>query len=172
MKGKHHRSVASAILVTLLLALLILAFSAPAGAAKKSRPFKGYLVGTVTFSEPNPDPAGPPWLWATSDAVGTVSHMGKTLLWSKHRAAMDFGSDDMTFTAANGDMITCSYHGGGQLPPNIGDWYDLWIDVTVTGGTGRFAHATGHMDMPARLQFLPMDTVWPVIFTFTGWIKY
>jgi len=152
--------------------LVLLVFSASASANPKARPFRGYVVGTVTFSVPNPAPApAPPWLLATSNAVGDVSHMGETVIVGKHVPAMNF-SGTMTLTAANGDMITCTYVGGGSLPPNIGDWYDIWCDATITGGTGRFTGATGMMDMTVTLRFLPMDTVWPAIWAWTGTIKY
>ena len=161
------------LILSMACCLVFLAFAASASATKKARPIKGSVVGTVTFSGVNPaPPPAPPWLWATSDAVGDVSHMGDTVLWAKHAAALDFGSDDMTFTAANGDMITCSYFGSGALPPNIGDWYDLWTEITITGGTGRFAGATGHMHATVHIQFLPMDAVWPAIWVFSGKIKY
>lgn len=161
------------LVLLMVCALVFLAFTASASAAKKARPIHGYMVGTVTFSGVNPaPPPAPPWLWATSDAVGDVSHMGDTVLWAKHPAAMDFGSNDMKFTAANGDIITCSYHGGGALPPNPGDWYDLWTEITITGGTGRFAGAEGDMTATVHLRFLPMDAVWPAIWVFTGTIKY
>lgn len=37
-------------------------------------------------------------LLATSNATGRMSQMGKTVLWAQHEPAMDFGSDDMTWT--------------------------------------------------------------------------
>jgi hypothetical protein len=98
--------------------------------------------------------------------------MGASALYGKHPAAFDFAGD-MTLTAANGDTIVISYYGGGALPPDIGDWYDLWTVATIAGGTGRFARVSGDIDMAVSLQYMGLGApVWPAIFTFTGTIRY
>ncbi len=165
--GKH-RVVAGVILV-LVLGLMLMAFSATAGAKTKARPFHGTLRGTITYVPGNPLP---PYLYTISNATGELTHMGRSVLYAKHAAAMDFGGS-MKLTAANGDTILIAYHGGGTMPPNIGDWYDLWMVATITGGTGRFAHASGDIDIAPSLQYMGLDvTVWPVIFKFSGTIRY
>jgi hypothetical protein len=160
--------VAGAILV-LVLCLTLLAFSATAGAKARARPFHGTLPGTVTYVPSADSPTG---MFTISEATGRVSHMGASVLYAKHPSAFDFAGNT-TLTAANGDTIVISYYGGGALPPNIGDWYDLWTVATIAGGTGRFAHVSGDIDMAVSLQFMGLGTpVWPAVFTFTGKIKY
>jgi hypothetical protein len=167
LSGKH-RVVAGVILV-LMLGLVLMTFSASAGAKTKARPFHGTMHGTVSYIPGNPEP---PYLYTVSNAVGDLSHMGASVLYAKHAAAMNFGGD-MKLTAANGDTILIAYHGGGNLPPSIGDWYDLWMVATITGGTGRFAHVSGDIDMAASLRYMGLDVmVWPVIFNFSGTIRY
>lgn len=165
--GKH-RVVAGVILV-LVLGLMLMAFSATAGANTKARPFHGTLRGTITYVPGNPEP---PYVYTVSDAVGNLSHMGASVLHAVHPAAFDFAGD-MTLTAANGDTILIAYHGGGTLPPSIGDWYDLWTVATIVGGTGRFAHVSGDIDMAVSLQYLGFEApIWPAVFKFSGKIKY
>ena len=165
----RKRGVAAAVIPVLVLCLTLLAFSATAGAKTKARPFHGCMTGTVTFVPSADSPTG---MFTISDATGRVSHMGASVLYAKHPSAFDFAGD-MTLTAANGDTIVITYYGGGDLPPNIGDWYDLWSVATIADGTGRFAHVSGDIDMAVSLQYLGFGTpVWPAIFEFTGTIRY
>ncbi|MGE5228244.1 MAG: hypothetical protein ACM3MJ_00820 [Deltaproteobacteria bacterium] len=160
------------LLVLMVCGLVFLVISTTAVANPHARPFKGHAVGTIAFS---PDPTlPPPSLWVTAEAVGNASHLGLTTLSGRHAAANAFGGE-MMFTAANGDTITMSYVGSGAIPADIqiGDWYDTTSENTITGGTGRFAHATGKFDMTGRLQFLGLASpVWPAVWTWKGKIKY
>jgi hypothetical protein len=163
------RGIAAGVILVLVLCLTLLAFSATAGAKTRARPFHGFMPGTVTFVPSADSPTG---MFTISDAAGQVSHMGASVLYGKHPSAFDFAGD-MSLTAANGDTILISYYGGGALPPNVGDWYDLWTVATIAGGTGRFAHVSGDIDMAVSLQFMGLGTpVWPAIFEFTGTIRY
>jgi hypothetical protein len=163
------RGVASGAILVLVLCLTLLAVSATAGAKTRARPFHGTLPGTVTYVPGADSPSG---MFTISEAAGRVSHMGASVLYAKHPSAFDFAGD-MTLTAANGDTIEISYYGGGALPPNVGDWYDLWPVATITGGTGRFDDVSGDIDMAVSLQFMGLGTpVWPAVFEFTGTIRY
>jgi hypothetical protein len=157
------------IFILMVCGLVFACFVATASAGTKARPFKGCMCGTITYTPGNPEP---PYVYTVSDAVGNLSHMGASVLYAIHPAAFDFAGD-MTLTAANGDTVLISYYGGGKLPPNIGDWYDLWTVATIVGGTGRFAHVSGDIDMAVSLQYLGFEApVWPAIFKFSGKIKY
>ena len=141
------------LVVIMVCGLVFLVISTTAIANPHARPFKGHMAGTITFSPDQTLP--PPGFWIDTAAVGRVSHFGRTTLSGGHVAANAFAGE-MTLTAANGDMITMSYAGAGAIPADIqiGDWYDTTSENTITGGTGRFAHATGTFGMTGRLQFL------------------
>jgi hypothetical protein len=81
----------------------------------------------------------------TSSATGTMTHLGKTVMVSPVCLGPDYlpiGPWTFTLTAANGDEV----HG------IITDWVftDYGFDLfgTITGGTGRFADASGELTFP------------------------
>jgi hypothetical protein len=119
------------------LALAIAAVSPTAALAKAhDRSLKGILTNTTTVSLVTGA--------ATSISIGHVSHLGRVT-----------GSDELTFTltgvngfsftgpgilvAANGDELFTSTMGSGTFGPPIG----TTGVTTITGGTGRFAGASG-----------------------------
>jgi hypothetical protein len=119
------------------LALPILAVVALAGpvAAGEQVPFKGSLEGTVTRSDP------PPPIHVNVDAVGTATHLGRFSLEIPHLVTPPFGHGFYHFAAANGDTLDAEFHGVSMMvAPGV-----LYIEetATITGGTGRFAGATG-----------------------------
>jgi hypothetical protein len=86
-------------------------------------------------------------------AVGQVAHLGKVTGGFEHCSRMnvdmatgaftfDYGDGYLTFVAANGDELRGTYDGGtGEL---MADGNVVWGDAfTLTGGTGRFASASG-----------------------------
>jgi hypothetical protein len=170
MSNLRLRHGTTATLVLVLVLVLLLAVSATASAGAKARPFHGTLYGAITFvPSDNPDP---PYMDTLSNATGTVTHMGSSVLTARHPSAMDFAGH-MTLTAANGDAIFIDYHGGGDMPSTPGVWYDLWTVTAITGGTGRFAHVTGHIDMAVSLQYMGLEVPsWPAVFRFGGTIRY
>ena len=131
---KRHTSAAS-----LLLAFLALPGLAGPVAAGDQVPFRGLLEGSFT-STPIPN---------TQNALVVARGFGEATLLGQF--SFDFpltvhlpsqtGSGIYTFTAANGDTVVAEVVAKSSLLPNglrrveeIG---------TITGGTGRFAGATG-----------------------------
>ena len=57
------------------------------------------------------------------------------------------------FTAANGDTVTASF--AGKLTPNPDGSLSGTLPCVITGGTGRFAGATGHYDFTITAVPLP-----------------
>jgi hypothetical protein len=102
-------------------------------------PFKGSFEGVVTHT---PDP--PPYDLVDIDAAGNASHLGGFMLAIPHivdtstRTAI--GSYE--FTAANGDTLTADFTGRAMPTATPGVIY-IVETATITGGTGRFAGATG-----------------------------
>jgi hypothetical protein len=97
---------------------------------KSSVPFKGQFTLTINF--------------ATGLVVGngTASHLGKfDALGHDDLSAFPFITSTETFTAANGDELYITQQGMAQ---DIGNgMLSGELDATITGGTGRFAGATG-----------------------------
>ena len=110
-----------------ILALVFLgATNAQPKASGTARPFKA--SGIVTEIIPNADGSG------TMEVVGTATHLGQFV----SRANWTVNSDGTlyvlaSFTAANGDTLQAVFPA----------WLGSLGDATITGGTGRFANASG-----------------------------
>lgn len=76
--------------------------------------------------------------------TGTATHLGRYTVVSD--IAVDpatlAGTERMTLTAANGDVLTAEAIVQG-MPSGDGVTLNALISATITGGTGRFAGATG-----------------------------
>jgi len=103
-------------------------------------------------------------------SVGTcqVSHLGRTELLSLARTNLITLEQEAehTLTSASGDLLYATSAGIGTLaPPATVDFTGV---TTFTGGTGRFANATGVMQAvgPSNLE------AGHSIFTYDGWISY
>ena len=110
------------------------ASASPASAA--TVPFKGTLEGPQTTT-----PLEPPLAFSVVSATGTATHLGRFALEIPHTVnrATSTGIGTYTFTAANGDTLTAGFTGEAQVGPII----SIVEHATITGGTGRFAGATG-----------------------------
>ena len=131
---KRHRSAAAiALAVSAVLGL------AGPGAAGELVPFKGGLNGVVQVGMPTPQ--GLPVL---VNATGNATQLGQFALAIPHLV----NRGDMTakgaynFVAANGDTLTASFSGQATKTATPGVLSIVEI-ATITGGTGRFAGATG-----------------------------
>ena len=99
----------------------------------------GIMDGRFTFEGPE---AGP---WTTvGDVTGTVRHLGLAKLSTTHTPNADGTLSDGSFTlvAANGDEVRGTYEGYGEFTPD-GTAVQAHAVLVITGGTGRFANATG-----------------------------
>ena len=164
------------VVILMVCGLVLMAFTAAASAKSKAVPFKGYLSGEVVFT---PDSTGesPTGLWTESSAVGNVSHLGKTVMTSRHPTpeATDIRNGKMTLVAVNGDKVSITYRGYAPYPVlGVPSTIVVDLDFTVVGGTGRFAHAsgggkmTGYVQFPGELSFGP----WPAVWTWRASIRY
>lgn len=109
---------------------------APASRAAQSVPFKGNLEGTQTVT-----PLQPPLAMVEGQATGNATHLGRFTVEFPHTVnfATARGEGTFTFTAANGDMLTADFTGAAQAGPIT----SIVEEAVITGGTGRFAGATG-----------------------------
>jgi hypothetical protein len=119
--------------------------SAPSRAAQ-SVPFKGNFEGRQTVT-----PLQPPFGLVNGSATGNATHLGLFTLEFPHTVnfATRVGEGTYTFTAANGDKLIADFTGQAQGGPPI---VSIVEHATVTGGTGRFAGATGSFVVRRRFE--------------------
>jgi hypothetical protein len=105
------------------------------------------LVGSSSNQAISAVPIDPEHLFVTTIGSGRATHLGKFTLLSPHIAGLvDFlVLGDLIFTAANGDELQTTLD--GNLQPFVDETGHVYLigDVpgTITGGSGRFANATG-----------------------------
>jgi hypothetical protein len=131
---KRHRRAAGLALAV----LSVLSLAGPAAAGEQV-PFKGSLGGDVTVT-----PLAPPSLQVDVEATGEATHLGQFTLDIPHLVNAGNGTANGTyeFTAANGDKVYATFTGVATPTATPGVLY-IEETATITGGTGRFAHATG-----------------------------
>jgi hypothetical protein len=148
--------------VVALVMLLVLAM-APGVAAKAhgtDRPMKWDMSGEINWEfEPIPGCA----VQTVTDAWGAVTHAGWSRIHASHCPPLAPGEiyhdGRMTLTAANGDTLTFIYDFNGD-PPYAAD---------ITGGTGRFAGATGHLHYTVEFTWAPWENGLPVAPWYANW---
>jgi hypothetical protein len=119
-----RRSMAIAVAMVLVLGMAPIAVADEHGT---NRPLTGSMTGEMNFV---PGDASCP-MYTVPDGGGTVSHLGQ--VWAHWSHCMPTHRDGhMVMWAANGDQLFGEYT-VPQIP----------FYVTITGGTGRFADATG-----------------------------
>jgi hypothetical protein len=122
--------------------LIVLALAGPVSAGDQL-PFRGSLAGTATVT-----PLGGPIVAVGIEASGTATYLGRFTLEAPHivNQATLTATGTYLLTAANGDTITADLAGTARMvePPNV---VAITETATVTGGTGRFANATGSIEV-------------------------
>jgi len=123
--------------------LAVSTLSTVAVTADQMVPFKGHWSGVTVSAYPNPFPV----ISIVSEGGGRATHLGRYTMVSPHTSNVFTGETlgDQIFTAANGDTLTAYCEGFG-LPDEITGIVEATLDCTITGGTGRFAGATGSYD--------------------------
>lgn len=128
-----------------LAVVIVLGLAGPVAAGEQV-PFKGSYEGDDVGT-----PLVPPLVSATVEAAGIATHLGKFTFTElvTVNTATGMGSGIFLFTAANGDTVFGTISGQATFtPPNVLAIVEL---ATITGGTGRFAGATGSFTV-ARLK--------------------
>jgi hypothetical protein len=152
-------------LAVLAVALLMtLAMLVPAAAGSSDRPFKGVIVGGGTAV---PDATCPLGIRTVMWGTGEVAHLGLTEMTASH-CSPDWGAPILggvqTFVAANGDKLEMTYT--ATVEPFVPEEGAIMVgpgDTVITGGTGRFADASGEFvaNMRGILHFTaPMELTW------------
>ena len=123
-----------ALLLSILLASAI--FAAPASASEQV-PLKGTLQAVETSVLQFPT------LLVDSSGSGNATHLGRYTVSYEATANLltGYGTGSAQFVAANGDILFAQGWGQATLTaPNV---YMIHEEYTITGGTGRFAGASG-----------------------------
>ena len=130
---------------------------APASANLVTRPWEGSCEGTGAF---RPD-------FITLDITGTcrLSHLGLTTTVGVEITGIVL-SGVHTFTAANGDILYTTTAGQATLKPDFSGVTFSNIE-TVTGGTGRFANASGSATRIGSTRFSDASATWEIVGTLT-----
>jgi hypothetical protein len=132
------------IVASLALTLASLSPAAALGnAGGTDRPVKGTAVGDITVSIT-------PGLPVEVDVTGVATHLGKFTGHFEGSAEIIggtvFGEGTLTLVAANGDELTGTFTFTG--PPPSPEPHEVATEFTITGGTGRFADASGTITTP------------------------
>ena len=121
--------------------------SIAASSAAAETPFKGTVNADETVLP------SPPTASLIRDGTGTATYLGK---YTEHITMQIFlptlsSTGTATFTAANGDTLTATVL--GQATPTTTPGVLSIVEVyTITGGTGRFADATGTFTLESTVN--------------------
>lgn len=121
-----------------------------------------------TRFDPPPFPP-PPVLRQVDTGTCQLSHLGRTTIHSVQDIDLATGSQvsvELTFTAANGDVLRAT-NVGTSAPSGPGVRFQG--TTTFIGGTGRFANATGEAHVEGTANFLTNTAAFTVV---DGWIAY
>lgn len=137
---KCARSIRTAVSTVsfMLAALAAIWLGGPAGASEQV-PFNGSLEATVTRS-----PISPTLVSVVLDGGGNASTLGQFTFVAPHVVDLvtRLAIGAYQFTAANGDKVFADFV--GQATPTATPGIISIVETaTITGGTGRFAGATG-----------------------------
>jgi hypothetical protein len=131
------KRVLRSVFVLLTSGVLMVAATSPAH-AKSSVPFKGSDSGSAQVIS---NSGG--ILHTADTASGHATHLGRYTLVASETIDLATGAitvGSFTLTAANGDTVTGTY--SGQALPGLTGYN---VSGPITGGTGRFAGATGFL---------------------------
>lgn len=124
------------ILATLLVLSSVGAF--PSAFASQSTPFNGHMSGnSQAISSVSNSLTATVYL----EHLGKSSLVGTTTVTGSSECGGFVGTEKDTITAANGDRLFLSGK-GVSCPAGTTVFHDN-VTFTITGGTGRFAHASG-----------------------------
>jgi hypothetical protein len=132
--------------------------------AAPQRPIQGHCDAETVEVEP----ISPTVISRVSVGTCQLSHLGRTGLLSVARTNLITLEQEAehTLTSASGDLLYATSAGTGTLtPPATINFAGV---TTISGGTGRFANATGVMQAVGTSNLAAGHSS----FTYDGWIAY
>jgi hypothetical protein len=126
----------------LIVALAGTTLAAPAKAEKKELPFKGTLQSVETYV------VNPPTMSVTANGSGNATHLGQYAIHYDVEVNLETlaGEGSAQLVAANGDVLYANLL-GQATPTGTTDVFNVVEEFTITGGTGRFADASGNFTL-------------------------
>jgi hypothetical protein len=118
-------------------------------------PFKGSLAGVVSVT-----PQDPPFVSVVVNATGNATQLGQFTLAVPHTVNRSTRNaiGSYQFTAADGDTLAADFTGKATPTATPGVLY-IEETATITGGTGRFAGATGSFTVERLFDTVAGTTV-------------
>jgi hypothetical protein len=157
--GKEQMMRCKHLLITCTVLLLALVVLAPGVALGKAHGFDRPITGAFSQTATLDVATGS----GTSEGTGIFSHLGKITLVSNGSGTITGSTINFTGTstlsAANGDQLFGTYIGTEQLSsiPAAGQVNELTLVLTITGGTGRFADASGTLTIDIHQEIVSFD---------------
>lgn len=126
------------------------ATTATTASASHAVPFKGRLDGTYSLTFPNAST-----LAVTGKGTGNGTHLGQFTFAYDEIVNLSTGVGTGTYelTGANGDTVTAHWTGFG-FPTDDPNVLGIVENATITGGTGRFANASGSFKVERLFNFV------------------
>lgn len=143
---KHNRIFVSSLIILMVSIICLVSLAA---AASQTKPFKGRIEGQFVGT-----PTDNPIIFhAVANAHGNATHVGRFTKVTSDTLNFVTGEDIGTFTmtTANGDLLTGHY--SGYVIPETATTFSWVLNATITGGTGRFANATGEFVFEAQGEY-------------------
>ena len=132
------KTIIKTVLYLQMIALLLTTSLAGPGAAEDGKPFHGWVQAIEAYDVQYPT------MFVDTSGSGNGSHLGRfTVTWEFTVNLLNgAGIGSAHFIAANGDNLTTESLGQGD--PTATPGVNRVVEMhTITGGTGRFAGATG-----------------------------
>ena len=160
-----------------IVAMLALTIAVPAASARNASPaipFRAEMAGEVHWEYPAPG-SECSIVTTVTESSGIATSMGRVEARWTHCPEEPIDQDGrIVFTSVGGHELHGTYE--------YDDTDDMVITITVVGGTGRFADATGYLtaavgiepqfipgcDDPESFECLDFETPWPWWGTVTG----
>ena len=138
-----NKLIVSATIVPLLVvALAGTTLAAAAKEEKRELPFKGTLQSVETYV------VTPPNMSVTASGSGNATHLGQYAISYEVEVNLETlgGEGSAQLVAANGDILYANLL-GQATPTGTTDVFNVVEEFTITGGTGRFANASGNFTL-------------------------
>src|SRR5262249_14738116 len=123
----------------------------PQSQGSEDRPFRGRITGSY-ITRPTSDPNV---VLSEATAVGCGTHIGRFEKTTRDVANFATLNDEGEFTmmVADGDLLT-GFYSGPLIPGDSPGTLSWRLDAVITGGTGRFRHATGEFVFVADGEYM------------------